>query len=186
MFWRPWRSAKTQWLQVLSASRWLTSSILVLGTKKFHRLAQPVSAVCWHENFIEAGHSYPEAQRWQTSMAWQLLQTRLPPLSGVKIIQRLLLPTLTHHLHLAISQCGFRWQRSTTSALMPLVHIQNRSAVPCWWLIFFQSNSTRLNTPGYCRTSVTPHFPSSMWGAGGISAGPASLSSSTTSFPHTS
>ena len=43
----------------------------------------------------------------------------LPP--AVKVLERLLLPQLTFHLPLAESQHGFRSQRSTTSALLPLV-----------------------------------------------------------------
>jgi len=41
---------------------------------------------------------------------------------GVKVLEKLILPQLTHHLQLVDSQHGFRRQHSTTSALLPLVH----------------------------------------------------------------
>ena len=40
---------------------------------------------------------------------------------AAKVLERLILPQLTHHLTLADSQHGFRSTRSTTSALLPLV-----------------------------------------------------------------
>ena len=54
------------------------------------------------------------------------LGTSFRPISllcpGIKVLERLLLPLLSHHLTLADTQHGFRQQRSTTSALLPLVH----------------------------------------------------------------
>ena len=41
---------------------------------------------------------------------------------AVKVLERLLLPFLSEHLHLSSSQHGFRENRSTTSALLPLTH----------------------------------------------------------------
>ena len=72
-----------------------------------HGPIQPVSVIFWYTSYMKAGHNHPDPQAWQILRPMDLLWTISFLCIRVKVLDRLLLSKLTHHLQMADSQKWF-------------------------------------------------------------------------------